>query len=240
VLERATGNSDSQDSSWPGLGGSHHLPPYSILWSSPQGPHPNGILSRDSQVGVSKFLNLGLSRLWGFIIFSIDLRSIWGLKQSYSPCRKFSNGIWHAICTQGNQVNSWLLVVKSQTIDPSFEHNLCFKCPNESCERILDIYISITFQWYKELLNPLGFDPYNRLLKIWESTGIPISQSGSSLGSVRIYSVTLSFTPRSMRHDSRTSFLACNLATPCLGHKPKARVAIACSATSETVAMPMA
>ncbi len=42
VLGRATGNTHTQDSSRPGLGGSHHLPPYSILWTSPWGPHPNG------------------------------------------------------------------------------------------------------------------------------------------------------------------------------------------------------
>jgi hypothetical protein len=35
VLRRATGNSDSQDSPQPGLGGSHHLLPYIILYSSP-------------------------------------------------------------------------------------------------------------------------------------------------------------------------------------------------------------
>ncbi len=42
VLGRATGNTDTQDSPWPGLGGSHHLPPYSILCTSPRGLHPNG------------------------------------------------------------------------------------------------------------------------------------------------------------------------------------------------------
>ncbi len=35
VLRRATGNLDTQDSPRPGLGGRHHLPPYSILCSSP-------------------------------------------------------------------------------------------------------------------------------------------------------------------------------------------------------------
>jgi len=50
------------------------------------------------------------------------------------------------------------------------------------------------------------------------------SQNGNSLGSVRTYSLTLSYTPGSMRHDSWASFLACNLATPCLGRKPKAKV----------------
>jgi len=43
-----------QDSPRPGLGGSHHLPPYSILYNAPLRLHPNGSFSRDSQVGVSK------------------------------------------------------------------------------------------------------------------------------------------------------------------------------------------
>jgi hypothetical protein len=42
VLGPATGNTDTQDSPRPGLGGSHHLPPYSILCDSPRDPHPNG------------------------------------------------------------------------------------------------------------------------------------------------------------------------------------------------------
>jgi len=42
------GNSNSQDSPWLGLGGSHHLPLYSILCASPRGPHPNGFLSLPS------------------------------------------------------------------------------------------------------------------------------------------------------------------------------------------------
>ncbi len=65
--------SNSQDSPRPKLGGSHHLPPYSILSSSPQGPHPNGILSRDSQAGVPKFPQLGLLWLQGHITSSVDL-----------------------------------------------------------------------------------------------------------------------------------------------------------------------
>jgi hypothetical protein len=42
VLGPATGNTDTQDSPRPGLGGSHHLPPYSILCDSSRDPHPNG------------------------------------------------------------------------------------------------------------------------------------------------------------------------------------------------------
>jgi hypothetical protein len=31
----------------------------------------------------------------------------------------------------------------------SFSHNLCFKYSNETCEPILDSYISRAFKWYK-------------------------------------------------------------------------------------------
>jgi len=53
----ATGNTDTQDSPQPGLGGSHHLPPYSILCATFRGLHPNGSFSwdsRDSRPGVPK------------------------------------------------------------------------------------------------------------------------------------------------------------------------------------------
>ncbi len=40
----------------------------------------------------------------------------------------------------------------------------------------------------------------------------------------KVYSLTLSCTPGNMHHDSRASFLAHNLATPCLGHEPKVRI----------------
>jgi len=67
-------NSDSQDSPQPGLRGSHHLPLYSILCAFPRGPHPNGFLSWDSQVGVPKLPKLGLSQLWGLITLCVNLR----------------------------------------------------------------------------------------------------------------------------------------------------------------------
>jgi hypothetical protein len=54
------GNMDSLDSSRPGLGGSHHLPPYSILCASSRHLHPNGFLSQDSQGRVSKLSRFGL------------------------------------------------------------------------------------------------------------------------------------------------------------------------------------
>jgi hypothetical protein len=68
-------------------------------------------------------------------------------------------------------------------------------------------------------------DPCNCSLKILESIWDSNSHNGSSLGSVRVHSVTLFCTLGNMRYDFRASLLACNLANPCLGHEPKARVA---------------
>jgi len=163
VLGRATGNTDTQDSPWPELGGSHHLPPYSILCTSPWGPHPNDFLSRDSQVGVLKSPKLRLLWLWSPIILQAELGSRCGLKQSCIPCRELSNGMSYAICRQVNRVDSWLFMVGSQTANLipglSFGHNLCFKCPNEHCKPILNIYVPRNFQWYKERHKPLNLTP---------------------------------------------------------------------------------
>jgi hypothetical protein len=48
------GHFGRQDTPRPGLGGSHHLPPYNILCATFRGLHPNGSFSQDSQVGVPK------------------------------------------------------------------------------------------------------------------------------------------------------------------------------------------
>jgi hypothetical protein len=147
------GNSDSQDSPWPRLGGSHHLPHYSIFCTSPWGSHPNDFLSQDFQMGVPKFSHLGLWQLWGHITSHSNLWLQWGLKQSCSPRQELSNGMSHVAWTKGNWVNCWLLVVGSQIVSLthglSFDHNLCFICPNGQCKAILDICASIYFQCYK-------------------------------------------------------------------------------------------
>ncbi len=186
MLGQATGNLDSPDSPRPGLGGSHHLLPYTILCASPWGPRPNGFLSRDSQVGVPKLPRLGLLQIWGAITLRTDLRWRWGPKQSFSHHRELSNGMSHNTCTQGNRVKFWLLIVETQivnlTLNPFFGHNLCYRCPNGWCEPILDIEVPGAFQWYKELFKPLSFDPYNHPLKIRESTRIQIPNVGVPLG----------------------------------------------------------
>jgi hypothetical protein len=158
----------------PDLGEATTFPPYSILCASPRGPHPNSILSKDSQVRVSKFSRLGLSQLWGHITLCANLRWRWGVKKNYSPRQDLSNYMLHATWKRGNQGDSQLLVVGSRiakltpdlTSNPSFGHNLCFRCPNGSCQPISDIYIPISFSWYEELLNLLSFDPCNCSLKI--------------------------------------------------------------------------
>jgi len=170
---------DSLDSPRPGLEGSHHLPPYNILYSSPPHLHPNGFFSWDSQSGVPKLSWFGLSGLWTFITSRPELRSRRGLNQSCRFPWELLNGVSHFTCTHRNQVDSWLLMVESQTTNltpsPFFDHNLCCICPNGSCEAILDIYTLRPFQWYKERLNVKCFDPCNHALSFRESRRTPQS-----------------------------------------------------------------
>jgi hypothetical protein len=73
VLRRTTGKFRFTRLTMARIGGSHHLPRYIILFASPPGPHPNGILSWDSQMGVPKLPKLGLPRLWGPVTLCVDL-----------------------------------------------------------------------------------------------------------------------------------------------------------------------
>jgi hypothetical protein len=77
----------------------------------------------------------------------------------------------------------------------------------------------------------MSFDPLQLLS---EDLGVhqdSNSQSGSSLGSVRVHSFIVFCNPRSMKCDSWASLLVRILASPYLGHKPKARVATVHSLT---------
>jgi len=122
----------------------------------------------------------------GPITLCVDLQLKWGLNQSCSPCWDLSNDMLHAICMQQNWGNFWLLVVENQianlTPDTSFGNNLCFKCPNGSCQPTLDIYILGAFQWYKELFNPTGLASWNYSLNVWVSIGTPTPKVGVHLG----------------------------------------------------------
>jgi hypothetical protein len=87
--------------------------------------------------------------------------------------------VLHSICTHRDRVDSRLFVVGSQTANltpgRSFAHNLCFRCPNGSCEAIFDIYTSRPFQQYKEHLKARFFSLFCRALKLRESRRTPIS-----------------------------------------------------------------
>jgi hypothetical protein len=174
------GHFDTLDSPRPELGGSHHLPPYSILCSSPRELHPNGTFSRDSQVGVPKLSRVGVPELWELI--SPD-RRVWsrrGLNQSYSSLRELSNDMSHSRIRCREEVDSRLLVVGSQTGNltpgPSFAHNLGYICPNDQCEAILDIYTSRPFQWHQEHPNARCFGLFYWTLNIQESQRTPSPQ----------------------------------------------------------------
>jgi hypothetical protein len=173
VLGQATSNTDSLDSPRPGLGGSHHIPPYSILCVTPPHLHPNGFYSRDSQGAVPKLFRFGLLGLWELVTPGSNLGLGWGLKQSCSSPQELSNGVSHFICTHRGRVDSRLFVVGSQTASlttgPSFDHNLCCICPNGSCETIFDIYTSRPFQRCKEHLKARCFAFCCRALKLRES-----------------------------------------------------------------------
>jgi hypothetical protein len=110
------------------------------------------------------------------------------------------------------------------TLGLSFGHNLCLKCPNGSCEPILNIYILTIFRWYMKVFNPMGFGPCNHSLKIWESVGTLTPKVGAHLG-VWGFIPSLSYTRRSMKCDSQASLLARTFTSPCFGHEPKAKVA---------------
>jgi hypothetical protein len=181
-----TNSQDLQDSPQLGLEGSHHLPPYSLFCAWPWGQHPNVILSRDSQIEVSKFSKLGPPRLWRTITLCANLLLRWNLSKNCSPHQNLSNNMWHATCTHINRGDSWLLVVGSQigSLIPnlSFGHNLCFRYPNGSCEPISNIYVPRAFRWYNELFNRMNVNPWNYSLKIWKSVGTPIPKVGAHLG----------------------------------------------------------
>jgi len=92
----------------------------------------------------------------------------------------------HATCMQGNRGDFLLLVVGGQIANLipglSFDHNLCFRCPNGLCKPISNIYVPRVFQWYKGRFNPMNFDPCNGPLKIWESIKSLTPKVGAFLG----------------------------------------------------------
>ncbi len=87
VLGQATGNTNSLDSPQPKLGGSHHLPPYSILCVTLPHPHSNGFCPKTPKVesrNCPKLSRFGLPGLHKVIILCSNLRSGRGMNQTCS------------------------------------------------------------------------------------------------------------------------------------------------------------
>ncbi len=137
------GHFGPRDTPRPGLGGSHHLPPYSILYVSPRRLHPNGTFCWDSRNGVPKLSRVGVPGLWTATAPRPKLGSGQILNQSCSSRRELYNAMLHSSSQRREEVDSRLLVVGSQTAsltpDPSFVHNWGCRCPNCQCEAIFDI-----------------------------------------------------------------------------------------------------
>jgi len=171
------GHLDTQDSPRPGLGGSHHLPLYSILCGWSRRLHPNGTFLLGLSKSSPETVPAGLSELWTAIAPRPKLRSGRILNQSCSSRRELSNAVSHSSRRRWKEVDSWLLVVGSQTSSltpgPSFAHNLGCRCPNGQCEAIFDIYVSRPFQWHQEHPNARCFGPCCRALNIREFQRTP-------------------------------------------------------------------
>jgi hypothetical protein len=92
----------------------------------------------------------------------------------------------HVQIGRREEVDSWLLVVRSQTASltpgPSFAHNVGCRCPNCQCEGIFDIYVSRPFQWHQEHPNARCFAPFCRALNIPKSRKTPNLQLFQVLG----------------------------------------------------------
>jgi len=81
-----------------------------------------------------EIVKVRVPRLWELITPDCEVWSQRGLNQTCSPRRDLSNDVSHFQFGGREEVDSWLLVVGSQTASltpgPSFAHNLGDRCPN--------------------------------------------------------------------------------------------------------------
>jgi hypothetical protein len=124
-----------------------------------------------------EIVSAGLPELWTSITPDCRVGSQRGLNQSCSPRRDLSNAMSHAHIECRKSIDSWLLVVGSQTASltpgPSFAHNLRYRCPNDQCDAIFDIYVSRPFQQHQEHPNTRCFAPFCRALNTREFRRTP-------------------------------------------------------------------
>jgi hypothetical protein len=146
----------------------------------------------------------GVLGLWELITPDCGVWSRRGLNQTCSPRRDLSNDISHSQFGGREEVDSRLLVVRSQTTSltpgPSFAHNLSYRYSNDQCEAIFYIYASRTFQWHQEHLNARCFGPCCRALNIRESRRTPnphffqVLGFTPTLGQSRVATLTMGIT----------------------------------------------
>jgi len=144
----------------------------------------------------------GVPGLWALITPDFQVWSRRDLNQTCSPRQDLSNDVSHSQFGGREEVDSWLLVIGSQTSsltpDLSFAHNLGDRCSNGQYEVILDIYASRPFQWHKEHSNARCFGPCCRPLNIRESrrTQTPhffqVLGFTPTLGQSKVATITLS------------------------------------------------
>jgi hypothetical protein len=154
----------------------------------------------------------GVPGLWELITPDCEVWLRRGLNQTCSPRRDLFNDVSQSQFGGQEEVDSWLLVVGSQTASltpgPSFAHNLGYRCSNDQCEAIFYIYSSRPFQWHQEHLNARCFGPCCRALNIRESRRIPNPHFFQVLG----------FTPTLGQSRVATEDEKTLLVLPCLGH----------------------
>jgi hypothetical protein len=102
----------------------------------------------------------------------------------------------------------------------SFGHNLCCKYSNESCQLILNMYVFLKIQWYKDVFNLMNFDLSNRSLNIWDSKMTPTPKVGVHLGVCGL----IPSHSRECEYGFWIAFSACTFPCLYLDHEPKAKV----------------
>jgi hypothetical protein len=180
VLGQATGTLDHETHHGPDSGEATTFP--HIVFSAPPRwgyiqmalfPGTPKLESRNCPETVSD----GVPGLWEVITPDCQVWSRQGLNQTCSPRRDLSNDVLRSQFGGREKVDSRLFVVGSQTASltpgPSFAHNLGYKCPNDQCEAIFDIYASRQFQWHQEHPNARCFGRCCWALNIRESRRAP-------------------------------------------------------------------
>jgi len=131
---------------------------------------------------------VGVPRLWELITPDYKVWSQRGLNQTCSPRWDLSNDVSHSQFEGREEVDSWLLVVGSQTGSltpgPSFAHNLGDRCPNGQCEAIFDIYASRPFPMTPRTPQ---CEVFWVLLSSSKHSGVPKDSKSSLFSSVGIH-----------------------------------------------------